>query len=347
LGKQWSRDVYQRSVAVATITATLLALAPSPARAHGSPVEAGRDSWTLRSQAGGGVVLSLSSSRSSVRTFPISLPHNAHDGPGSWFLFRLHTAVTVAKDSGTGSIYVEGAVGGHVAEQIQIASRGGGGAGCKRELAWSTLDLLQGARLGHTCARRVEVSSVNFVPYASISPRTKAMEVRVEEYGNAKLENALVYPDSGLLSSARGPAVLEFDRIAPRKGGVPDRPVTVPFVLKNTGARPARDVDVHLEEDGNLRPAGPTMLRVPIVRPGAHVKGSFSVRSQHSGVYELAIVASSTANHPGVEVRLPFESAGADASDSISLELLIGVSLVGAGVVLTFGFRDRRGESVH
>ncbi len=233
-------------------------------------------------------------------TRKVTFGANAHDGDPWWYLVRLRLRVEIGGAPRRSPVELTASVNDLTENQIELERRrltGCQGVG----VSWKSIDLLRGYVDRVSCDPGVTLKSENFTQLRAIRRGESTFAVqakgRLGENGSVT-----VLPGSGILRSRRGPARLVF---APIHSNA-DFPVgswrEVPCELVNRGDRVAEHVHVQVDTDSGLAWRW-SSDKVPMrVGPHRRVSGSLWVKPMRPGQFALRLFATSTANHPGVEV---------------------------------------------
>jgi hypothetical protein len=165
-----------------------------------------------------------------------TLPDGAAQGPSTWYLFHLHTAVDFAAGS-AGTAVVSAATNGRTLAQVQLESSG-------TEVEWSTVSAAEPARAETVPGRSAEVTMTNFPQRTGIRGGQNRLTFTVEVADGAVVERVRFFGDTCLEPTGRSPEWLEISsRYAP--ASVSAGQEFIVFVrVRNAGTTPVGEVRV-------------------------------------------------------------------------------------------------------
>jgi hypothetical protein len=312
----------------------------------GGPASAiGGDNYrSLRALGSGDLEIPVARSTAKMAV-EFNLPPQARQGPDVWYLVRLHASLEVSSESGRGLVYVSTLVNGRASNQIEVEV--GPNADCGMSLKWSAVDLLEGHTADVICGSRLDLRSTNFAQYRAIRPGASTLTFQMEQLDHVKVESLRIFSDSGILISTRGPARLRFKAVTLDDVVNRGERVAVPFVLRNVGDRPARNVAVGFESVPGLKNLGDTVRRYDTIAPAIAVRSAFPIKARRAGRHRLTIAATSTANRPAIELELPVLPDDTERRSGVSRLILIGgLVLFGLGVAI-LAIERRRSKAGH
>lgn len=257
------------------------------------------------------------------------LPAGSSDGGKWWYLVRLGFRFTHS-DLKKGELEVSASVNGLAAIGVEMHLRNSRRCGGP-EIAWSTIDLIRGARTRWKCGSSASVVSLNFTQLRAIRPGSATFDVSAQgDIDDA--DRLVVLPGSGIYKSHDGPAKLAFAPLSPVDGVAVGSWTKLPFRLVNRGDRPAREISVSAAPESGLVVRPRRIQVASSIPPHGEAKGSVWIQARHAGAYKLVLSARSTANSPGVEVSLETSRGG---SGGATKDLALASAVVcAAGLVL-------------
>lgn len=302
----------------------------------------GRGYWSLRDLGSGDLKIPLSGhSGQGIARF--DLPQDARQGPDTWYLVRLHAGLELRSNTGNGLVYISALTNGRASNQIEVEVQRDSVCGVR--LRWSVVDLLTGYRAREVCGPSIDLETTNFAQYRGIRPGSNALAFRIERIDDIEVDSVRIFPDSGISVSGLGPAKLRFEPVTLARVVHPGTRFNLPFILRNVGDRPARNVKVGLEPVPGLdRPRARTHW-YEVIAPHSSVEGVFSVKARRPGYHSLTIGATSTANRPAIELELPVLPRTDESGARVRRWALIGgLGLIGAGLIIVWIGRRWRGK---
>jgi hypothetical protein len=258
-------------------------------------------------------------------------PANRQGAP-SWFVGHLHFAITLARLEGDERVYVSADTNERTFAQIEFEAKDG-------RIRWGTYDLFRGATEGLSRHRTIEISFFNYLQNRGVRPGRNSIRLHVEQFGNTKVDELIVFPDSAILTTARSPHPLSLE-IKPLDG----RPQVgdsfhVRFTLAPKGRHDQlEDVGIRAiynRSELRLQPPFPRAT-FPTLRRKVH--GVFFFQALKAGSNDIEFQASSDINNPSVGLRVQvaprskrwFESGGGQLGAAL---LTMGLVLAAIGMV--------------
>jgi hypothetical protein len=280
-------------------------------------------------------VASTSNSRVRSRRFDYFLPKQVVTRPGLSYSMRLHFRVELAANTSPGRLYVIGHTNGYESVLVECTIAGPPG---NRTIGWSTSDWLSGLKRGRTTSRVLTLDTANFLQTSGTRVGRNALGVRVEEFGNVRVNAFHVFPDSGIRLDHREPAQLHLTvRSAPQEIRVGHR-VALNFSVRNTGDYPARQVRVAAVTDGQVaEPAKPAVVNLD--RVVSEAAGTVWVRAIRAGHGDVGIRVTGPSNLSRTSVaRMSVGQADVPVWRRLGAKLIVFVVFVPTLAVL-FGGR--------
>lgn len=268
------------------------------------------------------------------------LPPGARQGPDTWYLIKLHLAITFVRPTG-GSAYVSALTNGRAAAQIKFTPAPGG------SIMSSSVSLLAGSVKRTSSARRIELTYRNYLQDRGVRPGRNRLTVLLERTGNLRVSELVILRDSGVQVSRLRPARLKLDPILPRGSVRVGDQFRVAFTLRNTGDRPARNVLIAARpSSSNIKVVGQAARRLPLL--DGRASGAFRLRATRTGRYRLVLgAAADNANHPLVEIDVPVnDEAATSRSSGPNLRTIAAAAvLLVIATALLLTARKRQGRS--
>jgi hypothetical protein len=295
-------------------------------------------SWPLTRLGAG--ELRVPVGREAEVSVPYRLPADASQGPHTWYLIRLHLRIAFARDSGPGVAEVSGLTDGHGAGTAVLRVRPVTEPGPR--VRWETVDLVHGRRSGATNSHEVEIGFTNYVQVAGVRGGGNALTFRLEQFDRVRVARLVILPDSGLIVSHRGPAILRVHASPPTEDVIVGETFEVPFTVTNRGERPARNAGV-----GLLLPRrGVSVLgrggrRLERIDTSHEVDGSFRLVASRPGDYQVALQAVGGANPTGGAVTVSVARAQGSSRRG-ALRIAIGSASLLAGLIAVGLSRKRK-----
>ena len=260
----------------------------------------------------------------------------ARDGGAWWYLVRIRMKLELNHGPVRSPIELTASVNHLTANRVELERRPS--AGCRGpKVLWNSVDLLSGYREWVSCRPKMVVKSMNFTQLHAIRPGPAPFIVQAVGALGAD-DSVTLLPGSGVIRSQKGPAKLVFAPIR-SGGGFPVGSWTkMPFELVNRGDRRVGRILVGTDADRRLA-IKRRAIRIPgFLEPHNRASRALWVKPLRAGQFELRLFASSTANHPGVEVsvRTGAESSSGDGEvrDGAMVVVMVGL----AGLVLLWGW---------
>lgn len=279
---------------------------------------------TLQNLGVGPVVLAVND-KSERFVVPYRLPQHATQGPDAWYLMRLHFAIVFEPNAGRGIAYVGGSTNGHAATQVEFSHRDSN----SRFVHWSSVGLIQGGVSAVGPLKRTVVKTVNFLQFGGVRRGRNRLTVEIESLGMLRPSRIRVFPDTGVIRTRRGPALLRIEaESAPHPVSVGDA-VEVPFTMRNVGGRPAPEASITAFAPDGVEIEGSQTQQMSDVRRIAD--GRFLIRPARAGEYLVRIEAVGGAKRAVDTVIIAADSGDGSAQ---ALRWILGVSLIAAGLGL-------------
>jgi hypothetical protein len=265
------------------------------------------------------------------------LPASAHVGEGSWYYVRLKLRLVTAEFEGWKPVIISSALNGLTSNRVEVRQRTG--VNCETINEWNSVDLFRGFVRQRHCGHELSLVSLNFVQRRSVRPGMARFLVQASGSVGAN-DSVIVLPGSGIYRTSHGPgrlAFLPFDSdISLQRGHW----AKFPFRLRNLGGRPVRRISVSVAPSKGLAFRMSRVAVPGLIAPGTQRAGTFWVKARRSGRFKLIVGASSSANHPGMELTV---FAGGEASETYAAlrNASLAVALIGTAL-LTYLFLRRR-----
>ena len=261
-------------------------------------------------------------------------PGSRQGGP-SWFVGHLHFRITLSRLQGDARVYVSADTNERTFAQIEFEAR-------DERIRWSTYDLFRGATQGLSRHRTAEISFFNYLQNRGVRPGRNSIRLHVEQFGNARVDELIVLPDSAIHTTRRSPHPLSLE-VKPLDG---QAQVGESFRVRFTLA-PKRGYD-QLEDVGIRAVYNHSELRLQRPLPEAtfprlrrKVHGVFLFQALDAGSHDIEFQASSDINNPSVGLRVQVAPRSERWFESGSGHF--GAALLAMGLVLAaVGMAARR-----
>jgi hypothetical protein len=236
-----------------------------------------------------------------ARSLHYRLPTGARQGPRLWYVLSYHFSVRIDPTSGPGLAHLVVNTNDFTCANIEFAVTTRGG---HREVAWNTVDAVQGFREFHAPIGK-PISSVftNYLQVSGVRAGQNVITFRVDQPDAVHIQRLRVMPDTAILVTQYTPWRLAVTATAPASINV-GRRVPLVVTVRNQGPAPLRGVVVGpLAVDvPGLRPVGARFVRFPVLKKVAHAV--LWLQARRRGVYTVRVPASSNSNHPVATVRV-------------------------------------------
>lgn len=258
-------------------------------------------------------------------TFRYRLPPGVRQGPARWYVMRLHLIISLARDPESGTAYVSGSTNGRAAIQIELTNRG-------RLVRWSTTDLVRGFRAGVVHARRLEITSSNYLQYRGVRGGWNTLALGVERLDGLRIARVRVLPDSGIQVTTDSYPRLRL-AVGASSGGIEvGDTIRLPIRLHNVGDLPARRVRLWADSQSGGLEFKRAMHRLSLLHGGAQVEKTFEFVAALPGRHRVSVdAAADNANRPGLLLEIGVKSAGGTAFSARSLTGALGGAVLAIG----------------
>lgn len=252
--------------------------------------------FTLARLGHGDQVLIPGTSRIASSTLTYSLPEGARQGKPFWYRIRLHYRLTVAKDSGPGTITIWASTNDEAVAAVDFRTRRSAG---KLEVVSSSVGLVQGSRRDLRSRLVWEGTFSNFIVHGGVRPGVNRLRFDLQEMGAARAESLTVYDDTAIVVDARGPASIELVPALEDRDIRVGEPFAVTYTIRNTGgvALPAGG-ELAIAVPPAMRVAGPRSRRLGRVPGGEAATGKFRLVARRAGTHEIKLSASTWGGSP-------------------------------------------------
>ena len=200
-----------------------------------------------------------------ARSVDFELPSDAHQGPSTWYLLRLHATITMRRDTRDGVAYLTAATNGRVAAMIEIDADPS-----RRQLDYSYLDLINGSTRGTESSDHVTVSLRNYLQVEGVRPGTNTLRFDLTVRRGAQIERAVIEQDSGVDQTDESPFVVSTTGQVSTRTAPVGTVIRVPFVLGTDGSRYSRELLVAPLETAGIRPLDTKPARVAFDAKGRY-----------------------------------------------------------------------------
>lgn len=266
-----------------------------------------------------------------------SFPASAHDGAGSWYYVRLDLRLVTSGSGDRGPLVISASLNGLTSNRIEVRQRAG--ESCATVSEWNSVDLVRGFVRKRQCGGDLSLVSLNFVQRHAVHGGLARFVVQAS--GSLRpADSVTVLPGSGVYRTSRGPGRLTFLAFESDVSLQRGQWAKLPFTVRNLGGRSVRHVSVTAAPSAGLVFK---TARVPLrgsVAPGSQRSGAFWVKARRDGRFKLFVSASSSANHPGVELTLFADGEGSGPYTALR-NVSLAVALIGT-VLLIYLFLRRR-----
>lgn len=285
--------------------------------------------WTVADLAGS---LPPMTGRSGSRTLAYSLPRGTVQGRPLWYLVRLDAAVDLPAADGSYLLSVD--TDGYTCLQVEYAVRGG-------VTTTDSLDLVAGRRLSRTTGPASSVHLQNYLQLHGVQPGRNTWTVTWETLSGPGARSVTVSPGSGVSATAVRPDELGLQVVRSPVTVVLGRDADLPFRLVRRGGRPDRPVTVQLQHAGGGLPAtGASSRRLPGIGSGS--SGAFRVHAAAIGRYTVGIRVDNAYNSPAALVTVVVQPPVRRQVDPRRAAVAAAALLCGAGGLGLTRYRRRR-----
>jgi len=219
--------------------------------------------------------------------------------PAAEYLLSLVVAARPVQSRSPGAATITAYVNDYPGASVQTTAESDGP---RLRRGWNTIDLVDGTRFGPLPGGISRLSTTNYLPFNSVRPGLNRLWFGVDCYGGGAARFR-VEASTRLWETALAPARLELSAATTRLAPEKDRASRVSFLLKNSGDRAAKDVEVRLEAvEGIVEIVGRRLFRFGSLT-GA-TRGTFFVVPRRSGPMRLSLTADSgNSNQPAVMLK--------------------------------------------
>lgn len=232
------------------------------------------------------------------KTIAFTLPQQAHEGPGSWYIADLHLRVNLKPWSGRQRFVFAASLNDGVFAAIQFSATQDGA------LHWEAMGVLDGRQQG-IVARRAKSVAIHFRNYVQVSSVRGGLNHvifgvgAVDAHAAIPVRSAVVSPSSGLWHTKTAPADVRLTLKVPRRvrrGHV----FTASVHVVNVGQAPSRNVKMRIiPPTPAITAVGRSIRSAGELTHGQYRTVTFRLRARSTGTFTVVAVAGSTSNAPG------------------------------------------------
>lgn len=279
------------------MAAVTLALGEAPGRGAAGPVTIrGFGLWTLKRLGYPDEVRHGTASDLKRPMIYFALPPRAAQGPQNWYVLRLHLRLTLAPDSGAGTVDVSATTDQATCALISFR------VGAARRIDWTGVGIVDGVTRGSSRNATVELRYANYLQRSGVKSGRNDLDFQLAQHGKAHVAELRVFDDSGIEYTPLSPANVRLVARAAPAVHV-GQTVVVRFALRNVGERAARDIRVAASYPRTrLALVAAHGTRVSSLRQSRSAAGSFVFRARTAGKAPVFIAAQTSSNHPGDSV---------------------------------------------
>lgn len=290
----------KRATAVAFVAAAVaLAFAAAQGLSASQPVTIrGFGLWTLQKLGYPDEVRHGTASDLKRPMIYFALPPRASQGPQNWYVLRLHLRLTLAPDSGPGTIDVSATTDQATCALISFR------VGVARRVDWTGVGIVDGVTRGSSRTGTAELRYANYLQRSGVKAGRNDLDFQLAQHGKVHVAELRIFDDSGIEYTPLAPANVRLDaHVAPtvRVG----RTIVVRFVLRNVGERAARNIRVAASYPrARLTLVATHGARVSALRQNRSTSGSFVFRARKTGKAPVFVAAQTSSNRPGDSVAV-------------------------------------------
>lgn len=276
-----------------------LALAGAPGRSATAPVTiSGFGLWTLKKLGYPDEVRHGTASDLKRPMIYFALPAHASQGPQNWYVLRLHLRLTLAPDSGPGTVDVSATTDQATCALISFR------AGDARRIDWTGVGIVDGVTRGSSRSGVVELRYANYLQRSGVKSGRNDLDFQLAQHGKVHVAELRIFDDSGIEYTPLSPANVRLVARAVPSVRV-GQTIVVRFTLRNVGERVARSIRVAASYPRTrLTLVASHGIRVPSLRASHSVTGSFVFHGRTAGKAPVFVAAQTSSNHPGDSVTV-------------------------------------------
>jgi hypothetical protein len=252
--------------------------------------------WSLTRLGSGPVVFEDVQEKAKASIPYLLEPDKARQGPGNWYLIRLHAKVVFG--AGTGRAYLFAGHNGYASALIEYETRNSGDRG-------KATSYIDGSSKVTLPSNDDELRYRNYLQYRAVQPGLNHVTFSVEERG-LELKRVEILPDSGIEYTRQGPARLALAVRLPREPLRKGQRATLTVEVRNLGGRKVSNATVSLEyARDDLRNIGSATKKLGVLAANARRRTSFEVIPLHRCSILIGVqVGGRGGNSPGVSKTL-------------------------------------------
>jgi hypothetical protein len=227
-------------------------------------------------------------------------PDRARQGPGNWYLIRLHARVLFGE--GTGHAWVSAGHNGYVSALIEYEAADGRAG---RRIVRRAASYIDGSSTTALRSSQDELRFRNVLQYDAVQAGLNQLTFSVRVSG-LEVKRVEILPDSGIEYTRQGPAQLRLTVRPPSKPLKKGQRAPVTVEVRNVGDRPVRGAVVSLEyAKDDLRVLGSARRKLGTLPAKSQRRIAFQMIPLRRGEIDIGVfVGGIGANHPGVSKTL-------------------------------------------